>query len=40
MNARVAEWHGAMAIKAYRKRDYETYIRHIRIADIYWSKCK
>jgi hypothetical protein len=28
-----ADWHATMALKAYRKRDYETYTRHIRIAD-------
>jgi hypothetical protein len=28
-----ADWHATMALKAYRKRDYETYVRHIRIAD-------
>ncbi|MHC2284477.1 hypothetical protein [Bradyrhizobium barranii] len=28
-----SDWHAAMALKAYRRRDYETYTRHIRIAD-------
>jgi hypothetical protein len=28
-----ADWHATMALKAYRKRDYDTYVRHIRIAD-------
>ena len=28
-----ADGHATMALKAYRKRDYETYTRHIRIAD-------
>ncbi|MCP1937346.1 hypothetical protein J2R95_003141 [Bradyrhizobium japonicum] len=28
-----ADWHAAMALKAYRRRDYETYTRHIHIAD-------
>lgn len=28
-----ADWHATMALKAYRKRDYATYTRHIRIAD-------
>ena len=32
-----ADWHGEMAMKAYRKRDYKTYTRHIRIADALWS---
>lgn len=31
--SRVADWHATMALKAYRKRDYPTYTRHIRIAD-------
>jgi hypothetical protein len=30
---RVADWHATLALKAYRKRDYETYVRHIKIAD-------
>lgn len=29
----VANWHAHQALKAYRKRDYPTYTRHIRIAD-------
>ena len=28
-----ADWHATMAIKAYRKRDWETYRRHIKLAD-------
>jgi hypothetical protein len=28
-----ADWHATMALKAYRKRDYADYRRHIRIAD-------
>jgi hypothetical protein len=28
-----ADWHATQALKAYRKRDYVTYARHIRIAD-------
>lgn len=28
-----ADWHATMAMKAYRKRDWDTYRRHIRIAD-------
>jgi hypothetical protein len=31
--ANAADWHATMALKAYRKRDYENYTRHIRIAD-------
>jgi len=34
---RVADWHGAMAVKAYRARNYEAYTRHIRIADKLWG---
>jgi hypothetical protein len=30
---RVSDWHATMALKAYRRRDYATYTRHIRIAD-------
>lgn len=30
---RVADWHATVALKAYRKRDYKTFARHIRIAD-------
>jgi hypothetical protein len=28
-----ADWHATMALKAYRKRLYKDYRRHIRIAD-------
>jgi hypothetical protein len=28
-----ADWHATMALKAYRKRQYADYRRHIRIAD-------
>lgn len=28
-----ADWHATMALKAYRKRQYTEYTRHIRIAD-------
>jgi hypothetical protein len=28
-----ADWHATMAMKAYRKRQYSDYRRHIRIAD-------
>jgi hypothetical protein len=28
-----ADWHATMAMKAYRKRQYNDYRRHIRIAD-------
>lgn len=28
-----ADWHAHMAMKAYRRRDWETYRRHIKIAD-------
>jgi hypothetical protein len=32
-NLNAADWHATQALKAYRKRDYETFTRHIRIAD-------
>ena len=28
-----ADWHAHQAMKAYRKRQYDVYRRHIRIAD-------
>lgn len=28
-----ADWHAHQAIKAYRKRDYDTFRRHLCIAD-------
>lgn len=31
--ANAADWHALQALKAYRKRDYKTFTRHIRIAD-------
>lgn len=34
--SRVADWHGAQAAKAYRRRDRVAYIRHARIADKLW----
>jgi hypothetical protein len=30
---RAADWHATQAIKAYRRRDYDTYVRHIKMAD-------
>ena len=35
---RAADWHGVQAIKAYRRRDYETMVRHLRIADQIWGE--
>jgi hypothetical protein len=35
---RAGDWHGIQAIKAYRRRDYEAYVRHARIADRLWEK--
>lgn len=29
----VADWHATQALKAYRKKDYVTFARHILIAD-------
>ena len=31
--ANAADWHATMAMKAYRKRQWKDYRRHIRIAD-------
>lgn len=31
-----ADWHGAQAVKAYRRKDMDTYVRHVRIADKLW----
>lgn len=28
-----ADWHAHQAIKAYRRKDYDTYTRHIKQAD-------
>lgn len=28
-----ADWHATMAMKAYRKKDWKAYTRHIRICD-------
>lgn len=38
MLANVAAWHAEKALKAYRARNYKTYRRHIRIADLLWKK--
>jgi hypothetical protein len=32
-----ADWHVTMALKAYRKRAYADYRRHIKIADSLWG---
>lgn len=32
--ANAADWHAHHALKAYRKREYDAYTRHIREADI------
>ena len=37
---RAADWHGNQAVKAYRRRDYEAYVRHVRIADKIWAEVK
>jgi hypothetical protein len=37
---RAADWHGIQAVKAYRRRDYEAYVRHARIADQLWQEGK
>jgi hypothetical protein len=38
--ANAANWHGAQAAKAYRRRDLVTYLRHVRIADKLWRSIK
>jgi hypothetical protein len=35
---RCGDWHGQQAIKAYRRKDYEAYIRHARIAELLWKE--
>lgn len=37
---RAADWHGVQAMKAYRRRDYEAFTRHIRIADSIWGEAR
>jgi hypothetical protein len=32
-----ANWHGVQAVKAYRRKDMDTYVRHVRIADQLWA---
>jgi hypothetical protein len=32
-----ANWHGIQAVKAYRRKDYDAYVRHTRIADKLWG---
>jgi hypothetical protein len=36
----VAQWHGIQAVKAYRRKDYDAYVRHVRIADKLWKEIK
>jgi hypothetical protein len=33
----VAAWHGEQAVKAYRRKDMDSYVRHVSIADYLWS---
>lgn len=35
---RAGDWHGVQAIKAYRRRDYDGYRRHAKIAAQIWSE--
>jgi hypothetical protein len=35
---RAGDWHGIQAVKAYRRRDYEAYIRHAKIAEAIWAE--
>ena len=37
---RAGDWHGVQAMKAYKRRDYEAYLRHSKIADAIWSEVK
>ena len=33
-----ADWHGLQAVKAYRRKDLDAYVRHVRIADKLWGR--
>lgn len=32
-----ANWHGLQAVKAYRRKDMDAFVRHVRIADQLWA---
>lgn len=32
------DWHGQQAVKAYRRKDMASYVRHVRIADKLWGR--
>jgi hypothetical protein len=35
---RCGDWHGVQAMKAYRRKDYDAYRRHARIAELLWKE--
>jgi len=35
--ANAADWHGVQAVKAYRRKDMDAFVRHVRIADQLWA---
>jgi hypothetical protein len=32
-----ADWHGVQAVKAYRRKDMDAFVRHVRVADQLWA---
>jgi hypothetical protein len=32
-----ADWHGEQAVKAYRRKDMDSYVRHVALADHLWN---
>jgi hypothetical protein len=32
-----ADWHGLQAVKAYRRKDMDAFVRHVRVADQLWA---
>jgi hypothetical protein len=35
-----ADWHGTQAVKAYRRKDMDAFVRHVRIADQLWRNLR
>lgn len=33
-----ADWHGVQAVKAYKRKDMDAFVRHVRIADQLWGR--
>jgi hypothetical protein len=33
-----ADWHGGQAVKAYRRKDMDAFVRHVKIADQLWGR--